>query len=200
MLPSSRTPEGDSVDCPTCGLSSKLLTSHPAGDSVCPFCGAHLWVNALRARIPEAKQALQDFKVALKTWGNLRDPKHHVSQLLAYGIKNLLAARGAIIWTARSSGPLSQIFMPELMACAGAIDSPEFATEVISRRKPLLRRVEADIDSFLQLGLPLVTSGRAYGAIQVLQRDIQVETTKRGYMIFLAEIAEIASPLVMRQR
>ncbi len=43
MYISSRTPEGDPAHCAICGAESLLEPSYPAGDTICPNCGALLW-------------------------------------------------------------------------------------------------------------------------------------------------------------
>lgn len=39
---SSRTPEGEPLECPICGEVAALAVSD-AGDSICPACGQFLW-------------------------------------------------------------------------------------------------------------------------------------------------------------
>lgn len=51
MTISSRTPEGEPLECPICGLRSRLEVSFPNGDATCPACG-HL-VGWLRSRVDE---------------------------------------------------------------------------------------------------------------------------------------------------
>lgn len=43
MLPSSRTPEGESNQCPVCGRATVIEPSWPAGDAPCPSCGHLVW-------------------------------------------------------------------------------------------------------------------------------------------------------------
>jgi hypothetical protein len=45
MRTSSRTPDGRPIRCPVCGAKSTVLVSTPPGDSVCPACGSHIWVQ-----------------------------------------------------------------------------------------------------------------------------------------------------------
>lgn len=49
-MPSSRTPDGFPIECPTCGVKSQVLRSQPPGDTVCPSCGAHLWIDSVSSR------------------------------------------------------------------------------------------------------------------------------------------------------
>jgi len=43
MKPSSRTPEGESNQCPICGKEVRIEPSRPPGDAPCPNCGHLLW-------------------------------------------------------------------------------------------------------------------------------------------------------------
>ncbi len=43
MQTSSRTPEGQSNQCPFCNARVKLEPSTPTGDAPCPHCGSLLW-------------------------------------------------------------------------------------------------------------------------------------------------------------
>ena len=40
---STRTPEGEPLHCPVCGMRANLEISDPAGDALCPACGSLLW-------------------------------------------------------------------------------------------------------------------------------------------------------------
>ncbi len=44
---STTTDDGTPIRCDICGASSLVNVSRPPGDSVCPNCGAFLWVDAL---------------------------------------------------------------------------------------------------------------------------------------------------------
>ena len=43
MQPSSRTPEGDNIQCRICGHEVCIEPSMPPGDAPCPHCGTLLW-------------------------------------------------------------------------------------------------------------------------------------------------------------
>jgi len=42
---SSRTPEGETGQCPLCGNIFRIEPSQPAGDAPCPCCGSLLWFS-----------------------------------------------------------------------------------------------------------------------------------------------------------
>ena len=44
---STTTDDGSPIRCEICGASSLVSVSWPPGDSVCPKCGAFLWVDAV---------------------------------------------------------------------------------------------------------------------------------------------------------
>ena len=44
---STTTDDGTPIRCEICGASSLVNASRPPGDSVCPKCGAFLWVDAV---------------------------------------------------------------------------------------------------------------------------------------------------------
>ncbi len=47
-MPSSRTPEGYPIRCHVCGQHSRVASSFPAFDSICPSCGSFLWLDPKR--------------------------------------------------------------------------------------------------------------------------------------------------------
>ncbi|GAA5511248.1 PTS sugar transporter subunit IIA [Novipirellula caenicola] len=46
-MTSTTTDDGTPIRCEICGASSLVNVSRPPGDSVCPNCGAFLWVDAV---------------------------------------------------------------------------------------------------------------------------------------------------------
>ncbi len=41
---STRTPEGEPLQCPICGTVAALEIADPTGDALCPACGHLLWM------------------------------------------------------------------------------------------------------------------------------------------------------------
>jgi len=195
MLPSSRTPEGDPVECPTCGANSTVNASEPPGDSVCPVCGAHLWLGSRRNDTCGIKLTIREFVSELTTLVATKDSTVYTARFLVSGLKHSLSARGAILWTARPKLFLPWRRIPVLECYAGISDRPAFAAELLSSGHEVVRHVDTGNDSFLLLGVPLLAGRKVTGAIEILQRDVESESVRKGYMRFLTQVAQIASPL-----
>ena len=84
---------------------------------------------------------------------------------------------------------------PMLKCNFGQTDSPVFAAEIISTKREIQRYEELVGKPCLLLGVPLIISGRVSGAIEIVQRDVESEAVRRGYMRFLSQVAQIAAPL-----
>lgn len=195
MIPSTRTPEGEPLRCPICGADSSVGVSRPPGDSVCPVCGAHVWIGSTPKNTQQTKFAIRNFISELTTRVADQDFSDDTCRHLVSGLTNSLAAHGAILWSTRA-GFLRYFARKPLLKCHfGQMDSPVFAAEIISAKRDIQRYEELDGKSCLLLGVPLINSGRVSGAIEIVQRDVESEAVRRGYMRFLSQIAQIAAPL-----
>ncbi len=59
---STTTNDGTPIRCELCGASALVNVSRPPGDSVCPKCGAFLWVDAL-VEIPQQNSFIPDMRI-----------------------------------------------------------------------------------------------------------------------------------------
>lgn len=198
MLPSTRTPDGEPVDCPVCGTRSVVLISQPPGDAVCPICGGHVWAIFEDQGTQHLKVMIRDFITELTRLVHSNAPAAETSQFLVNGLKHTLAAYGAIFWTTRRQILRPWQRTPKMKCYAGMSDTDTFAAEVILGAHQMLKRVVLPDHALIQIGVPLFDGGRAAGAIQVLQRDTQSDGARKGYLRFLSEIGQIVSPLVSR--
>lgn len=56
------TDDGTPIRCEICGASSLVNVSRPPGDSVCPNCGAFLWVDAV-VEITQKNSFIPDMRI-----------------------------------------------------------------------------------------------------------------------------------------
>lgn len=194
-MPSSRTPEGEPVRCPTCGAESRVDVSSPPGDTVCPVCGVHLWIDSSLDKIQTAKSAIGNFVLELTLRVTNQDFTESSCHYLLSGLQYSLAAHGALLWsTGKGFLPLLPR-KPQLRYYVGQLDSPVLAADVFSTKSEIQRYAKVEGKSCLLLGVPLFHNGRVFGAIEVVQRDERSKVLCKGYMRFLSHVAKIAAPI-----
>ncbi len=195
MLPSSRTPEGEPVRCSTCGTTSRVDISRPPGDSVCPSCGAIVWAQGVPSGSANTKDAILGFIADLKRRVAAHDYSEATCRFLVAGLRTSLGAHGAILWTKRKD--LWRFLRPKpiLKYSVGRTDSPTFAAEVLAKGFGIQCKANVDGHPCLLLGVPLIYSGNIVGAIEIVQRDVDSDVLRHGYMKFISDVAAIASPL-----
>ena len=167
----------------------------PPGDSVCPVCGSHLWISSILEDAQYTKFAIRSFVSELTKRVADRDFSDDACRYLVSGLKNSLAAHGAILWSTRARILPFLPRKPILKWSTGQTDTSVFAAEIISAKHEIQRSAVLDGKSCLLLGVPLIVSGRVFGAIEIVQRDVESVAVRRGYMRFLSQIAQVAAPL-----
>ncbi|MCA9186554.1 MAG: hypothetical protein KDA99_13080 [Planctomycetales bacterium] len=195
MSPSSRTPEGDPVECSVCHAVSLVDLSRPPGDTVCPNCGLHMWNDVAATRVRRVNQVIGKFLDELEMLVITRDSLTYTRRFMVAGLHSLLAAHGAILWTIR---PRSLNFWKQRLALdcfAGTCDTAEFARQVVGLGQPMMCDVKWSSGAYLLLGVPLVLGGRVVGVIEVVQRNVESTAVRNGYVRFLKQVARIAAPL-----
>ncbi|MEZ6120589.1 MAG: hypothetical protein R3C28_28985 [Pirellulaceae bacterium] len=113
---STRTPEGQPLECRICGKTSIVLISDPPGDVVCPHCGCFDWI------IDANRQLTLDFDIQAAAVTQLVNRIHHgaslraIAQITAEGLDELLSPESIAIWQVQvlanappSVQPLAQI-------------------------------------------------------------------------------------------
>jgi len=215
MWPSSRTPEGEPLQCRVCGARHRVDVANPPGDSVCPSCGAHAWLNpssdsiggteaSIRAQLQDQLLALE--ASARETETRILDQVQKFSVLCLQGppvidvamslvglLTSCLAAHGAILWLPTKRNWWSRNTTLRPLACFGESGSAEFAEEVRTRCEPILRDVTAAERDMLLIGVPISRDQRVVGVIEVLQRGGNPLATQRGYLRFVCQMAEIVA-------
>ncbi len=108
-MPASRTPEGDSIECTICGARSIIDISTPAGDCVCPVCGALNWfapslLDYVDRRDNEsAKQVIRRYVKELDSRMKDCDFSEDTCRFFVNGLQFSLAAYGAVLWSAQTA-------------------------------------------------------------------------------------------------
>ena len=193
MCPSSRTPEGEPLRCPVCGARHRVDVANPPGDSVCPSCGAHAWLEPCRDTIGATKARIraqvQEFAAFCLQGPLVND----MAMSLVSVLISCLAAHGAILWLPTKRGWWSRKTALRSMACVGASDSSAFADEVRTSGQPILRNATIAERDMLLIGAPVSRDHRVVGVIEVLQRRGSPLSTQRGYLRFVCEMAEIVA-------
>jgi hypothetical protein len=108
---SSRTPEGEPIRCPICGILDVIEPSLFGGDAPCPSCGHLLWPRASLARERVPRTPRIDAEAVLRS--EARRPMFGVAATLARQVRRVIrAARRRI--PAHSSPETSGVYDPWL--------------------------------------------------------------------------------------
>jgi len=193
-MPSTRTPEGDPINCPICGFPSNVEPSIPPGDCVCPRCGALLWVPAKESK---TKSAIRSFVRELQSLVASDDSTTYSAGFLVSGLRRCLAAHGASLWI-KPKPRLFRRAKPLLIRSDGHLASSDFACEVIAASTPIVRTESQEHVAYLHLGVPIVRDAGILGVIEIAQRDVREDHAQRGYIRFISQMAEVAAPLAVR--
>ncbi len=79
---------------------------------------------------------------------------------------------------------------------AGERDTPDFASEIVSTQREGHRIVDKDGQRLLLLGVPIFSSACVSAVFEIVQRDIESEAARKGYVLFMKQIAETSAPFV----
>lgn len=192
MLPSTRTPEGEPLQCPVCGTYSYVEVSRPPNDSVCPSCGNLVWLsneaNLIGGRY-RIRASVHDLISLCTEHASLKS----IGDRLVNGLKSSLAAHGAILWAEAREGAKLHAPVLSLIAFAGECDSPSFAQRVFVAKQDLSEDLQVGDRKALLIGVPLVRSHRVHGVIQVIQRAGSPVDAQRGYLYFIRKLADALS-------
>jgi hypothetical protein len=176
MLPASRTPDGDFFRCPICAAENLVLGSDPPGDSVCPSCGAHGWIEvtpvadaSLSRRCSERQRKqwqLDDLALEMQQAKSLDEVGDHLVKFLA----GSLEAYGANVWIEFQTGWWLKKKTFSLVATAGMCHTSKFAKQVFQSQRSLMRPIHIQKREVIYLGTPLRGSERVIGVLELLQR------------------------------
>jgi hypothetical protein len=190
MIPSSRTPEGEPLQCQICGAASKVDVSKPPSDTVCPSCGAHAW---WANRVDTTKSQIRNYIAELSALCRSDLSVNKIGEFLVSGLTQCLAAQGAVLWVDRKRNWWSMRRTLRIAACVGEPESPLFAQEVISTKHEIIRDLSIAGRETLVIGVTITRDNQVVGVIEVLKRTGSVATARNGYVRFISQMADIVS-------
>jgi hypothetical protein len=213
MEPASRTPEGESNQCPICGNEVRIEPSRPPGDAPCPCCGHLLWFSSSK---PSAAVVLSmsEYHAITCAWVEqiASCPDEAYFRELISGLVKFVAATRAAAWIVAGMR-LERVFLYE------EAEFPETLAER-DRSDDLLRRVAATCQSSvsqpsamaepgadrpfengcLLLAVPVKLRGRAVAVIEMAQESGGSVESEQSNLRFLERIASLASPRIGKVR
>ena len=217
MKTPSRTPEGESNQCPVCGKTVRLEPSSPANDAPCPYCGTLLWFDKANTEgeepprdpdsIGRTKQQIRTLvrEIARISRSDL-SPKEFHAEFLSRVVASLAAIGGAV-WTVEEQGRLTlryQINLQETKLRDSEEDQIRHGrllqkimeggeSMLIPPRSGAGDDTEAGnpTDFLLVLG-PLKTELEVIGVIEIFQRPDAGPATQKGYLRFLEQMCDLA--------
>jgi hypothetical protein len=195
---SSRTPEGRPTPCPICGNEVQIDPLLPPGDATCPICGSILWFDTtsftespsprdIAKRIRETANDLQELaasQIPESSFWNCFVPRVQIS----------LAALGSVVWKKGGRNPeaVHQYGWVGDAKSLLSLAKEAFSTDKASMTlwsPPKIGGVV--IGEWLVLHQPLRSHSATSHVLQIIQRPDQHEITRRGYLRFLGQMAEI---------
>jgi len=195
MCPSSRTPEGDRIRCDLCGSVSDIDPSQPPGDVTCPACGTLIWVAAASNLSGDhPKQGVLAFVTDVRRLADSAADRKELGDQLVSGLKHCMPAEGATLWVcSRGRQQFDRVKLTAECTSGQADSSNEFAKRIVNDPKRQPTFAEDTDRAVLRLGVPVTTNGRTTGVIQDLKRPEALEGAKRGYLVFMEQLAEIVA-------
>lgn len=213
---SSRTPEGRPNRCPLCG---KELYIEPSAtrDAPGPHCGHLNWfaksgvdpsgVDLIEQTRKHIDQLIKD----IAGWSEQEVPPGEYFQLFLEKVQRALAAHAGAVWTLNRDGDLQLQFQINLRRTGiDASDTnrcrhAELLRHVITTGEPHLLPPRSDVtrdESGLNAGnptdhlillVPIVVDGQVQGIVEVFQDPTRNPNAHRGYLQFLAVVANLAA-------
>lgn len=193
ILPSSRTPEGEPLRCSMCGALHCVDVSRPPGDSVCPSCGAHVWVPHGFVQGEATKAQIQSFVEQLLALCRSDRPIDEIGKFLVLGLTRCLAAYGAMLWLESKRNSLFTRRTFDIVACIGEPDLPLLARIVAATKREIVREAIIADRVTLAICVPVICNERVVGVIEVLQRAGSPLATTQGYLRFVSQMADIVA-------
>jgi hypothetical protein len=174
MQISSRTPEGEPLECRICGYRSLVLFSDPPGDTLCPNCGSFAWIVIQRKEVAVREYLLGQFRLDAPTLtivvNKILDCESTdaLATTLQVGLQDILHPDAIAIWGDAKPGRNEPQWIR--LAQAGPNDDDAFAKIVLDQRRLAIRRDRIRDSEQFRCGVPLLkrSSGRLLGAIELL--------------------------------
>lgn len=167
MRISTRTPEGEPLECRICGKRSYVLITDPPRDTVCPGCGCFAWVRITNAVSPETIDLDYRSVAALATRLSQCESRISESEALSRGLNTLLVPDQVVIWGVCSREATDDDLIQ--LAQHGGDGDRTFVQSIAETRAPIVRHDETSEGFRFKFGTPLLrrTSNRLVGAIEI---------------------------------
>lgn len=195
---SSRTPEGQPTRCPICGKEVQIDPSLPPGDATCPVCGSILWLDATNSTKPispgDVAKRIRETVKEIEELASSHIPESSFWNCFVPRVQCSLAALGSVVWKKVGRTPVAAHQygwvgdVKSLLSLATGAFSTGKATMTLWSPPKVAGVV---IGEWLVLHQPLRSHSATSHVLQIIQRPDQQEITRRGYLRFLAQMAEI---------
>ena len=200
-MPATRTPEGNPLYCLICGNEHLVLISSPPGDSVCPSCGSHSWLDARDTREKQVdtlgrldsvgrKKIQLEVRMLVDLLRTSSD-KSEMARHLTNGLVHCLAARGSTIWSLGDKKDWNGSRQLERIAWKGVSHDKAFAELVASENYEIMRLEVGDLGDLLRIGVPLRIGNQVVGVVEVAQRSTAPLEARTGFMRFVKSMVSV---------
>ncbi|MCA9201011.1 MAG: hypothetical protein KDA87_25905 [Planctomycetales bacterium] len=140
MRISSRTPEGEPLQCRICTRTSLVLVSDPPGDAVCPNCGCHDWI------IDSNRQIDLDFDTSASSVTEWIDQVNQslslmaIAQSTAAGLNRMLRPAAVAIWQVLETPDAPRDI--QFLVRIGQVHEADFMLELLEKGQSIVRQTE----------------------------------------------------------
>lgn len=124
---------------------------------------------------------------------NADRPRRVLAYQLASLLNECLDARGAMLWSYSRSGWLRMGWRLSIECAVGQLTdaSNAFAKDVARTREARAELSSRGREPILLLGVPLRHDDELCGVVEVMQRPTTSEATRRGYLTFMLQMAQM---------
>lgn len=197
MRVSSRTPEGEPLQCSICGQRSFVLVSDPPRDSTCTNCGCMAWIP--READEQSFELSCDTNAVATVVNRLcrSETTAAIAASLEIGLRELLLPDAVVVW-AMDGRWANETRLTPLVQHRNLYDGA-FAREIVTLNRPLTKRGRSS-DSFrFQLGLPWVAppNSRTLGAIELSYDRNLTEDSERIISRVAESLAVVAASRIL---
>ena len=209
MTPASRTPEGESNQCPVCGNEVRLEPSRPPGDAPCPCCGHLLWFASPSPSVKVlSAEAWNDLRFQLWASHVAKAPDDRYLVELISGLAMFMAARRGAVWMLagkqlkRTADYREEATFPETMSDRERAN--ELLQRVAASGQSLVSQPIQDCcldkgtqDSLL-LAVPVIRNMEIVAIVELAQEPGATIELQRSNLRFIEKICALASERIGR--
>lgn len=200
MRVSSRTPEGEPLQCQICGQRSFVLLSDPPRDSVCPNCGCLAWIALnLVEEISDITIDTATLSTVVNDIGR-SDNAASVATILDRGLREILRPDAVVIWGLNGYHANEVRLIP--MVHHGEFGNETFAHELLRMRRSMAKRQDCVKPFRFTFGLPWLgtTKSHAIGAIELSYVRVVSEDSENIIARVAESLAVVAANKVCRMK